>query len=186
MSKEDKETFWDSNLVIAIIIIVVIIIFIISLGSSDKSQSSTEDYESTEDKKRKAEDRHRKLVELIKKKKDLKLKLDKKFSRIYLTVRILIVIMITSYNLLLWKFRLINSIGDFVDYNEVVLLAFGIVLFLVSREFKGVNEMISYFKNSIENIVYGKYVSIKTDIEKNESELKATSTEIAKLNNNST
>lgn len=180
MTKKESDTSVNT-FIWAIIIIVIVIAFILTLGAFYKTESNDNKFESIEDKIKKAKEKHKRLEEHLKKKKELKIKLEKKFFRIYLTIRILIISIMVSYNFIFWKMNLVNSVGDFVDINEVVVLIFGLMIFLVSREFKGLDEMISYTKNLIENKVYGKYVTLDDRIICDETELKKIGSEIKEM-----
>ncbi len=172
-SEDDKLILW---ILVIILIILTYIIYTASLGQIDITPHK--DNEPLIDKKRLAEERHRKLLALIEQKKGLKLKLEKRFRYSYLAVRILFVLMYLGFNALLFFFFKITDLGTLLKWSEVLLIIIIIINFITFGTITNLKNVIAYFRNRIENWVYGKYVNIDEQIEKHLGETKTLQEEI--------
>jgi hypothetical protein len=171
--EEEKILIW---ILVIILIILTYIIYTASLGQIDITPHK--DNEPLIDKKRLAEERHRKLLGLIEQKQELKLKLEKRFRYSYLAVRILFVLMYLGFNALLFFFLEITDLGTLLKWSEVLLIIIIIINFITFGTITNLKNVIAYFRNRIENWVYGKYVNIDEQIEKHLGETKILQEEI--------
>jgi hypothetical protein len=181
-SKIIKTLFY---IVIAIVILVAIVILFSSGGKvdllSDSNKKNDRDEKSLEERKEIFKHRHKKLQALIERKKELNIKLKKKFRIIYFCVRLLLLFIWFVFNLILWEFHIANSLGDFLNFNEAVLLLLFALNFLFFRNLIGLKEIIDYVKNYIENAVYKKYIQIEIQIENHSTEAVYLENEMKKI-----
>lgn len=163
-----KKSDW---IILVFILIIALAIYLATLGRVDVFGENQEE-ESFEEKRKKALHRHRKLKDLISKKEELKMKLDKKFKIYYFLTRVGMVLIWLGFNAILyWVFN-IKDFGSLLNYNEVVLLGTACVLFLRFGNLTNIQNIITYFKTKIENKVYKKYVSLPEKIEGHKQEIK--------------
>ena len=159
-------------LLIIIAIIVVIIVYVVSLGTVNSG------FKEFKDNKEQAKIRHKKLVELIQKKEALKIKLDKKFKRIYFSVRVgLVLIWFTSLSIF-YFLGFIKNIGDGLNYSEASILILIVFNFLTFGTLTNLENYLSLVKTKTENWIYGKYIDIDVEIESDKSEEKAFAKEL--------
>jgi len=164
-SKTDH--FWA---IIILLLIVALIVYAVSFGKVDLITEKPGDKDSLSEKRRLAEIRHKKLQSLIKAKKNLKIKLDKRFKTIYLLVRIAFLCIYVGLNIALYFVLGMSDISVLFNWNQMVLTAFGVLnLILIGTEIK-LTAAIGYFKTLIENRVYAKYVNINQQINNHQSE----------------
>ncbi|NOU38414.1 MAG: hypothetical protein HOO89_06855 [Ferruginibacter sp.] len=157
--EDDQFLIW---VLVILLVILTYLIYTASLGQIDITPHK--DNEPFIDKKRLAEERHKKLLALIEQKKELKEKLAKHFKTSYLFVRILFVAMYLGFNALLFFVFNIKDLGTILNWNEVLLLILITINFITFGTITDLKNVIGYFRNRIENWVYGKYVNIEEQI----------------------
>ncbi|MBL1280375.1 MAG: hypothetical protein COA33_008895 [Fluviicola sp.] len=164
MSKRNSNSFW-----VIVVVILLFLLYLASLGtiSSDQIKKTPNAFK---DDQEKAKRKHKRLVDLIEKQKALKTKLAKKFKRIYLGVRIGLVLIWGGVMTLLILLKLINNLGDFLNYSELSVLLILTFNFITFGSLKNFKDYIVLLKTKTENWVYGKYVDINLRIETNEIE----------------
>ena len=148
MSKSSKTKWEDSNIVIAIIVIAIIIIYIISIGKINFT--SKIDNEKQIDKTRKE------LKELRK----IKSKKQKRYKLVYFLIRLGFVILWAIITFILYKTKLIQNLGEFLNYTQVIVLSFLIINFLTFGNITNVKAFLGIIKNSLKRRIYGKYINI--------------------------
>lgn len=153
---------------IILLLVLLIIIHVMSLGQVDPRVTNLPDElaESREN----AKHRHRKLIALIKRQKKLKNKLDRKFKRIYLGVRILLVALWAGLLTTLYFFGEIKGLGDLLTYSQFSILLLVTIHFITFGSIKNINLFIGSLKERTENWVYGKYVDLDDRIDTNKKE----------------
>ncbi|MEY3500061.1 MAG: hypothetical protein RL308_1730 [Bacteroidota bacterium] len=159
MSKRESNNFW-----IIVLIIVLFVLYLASLGtiSSDQIRKTPKAFR---DEQEEAKKKHKRLVELIEKQKVLKKKLAIKFKRIYVGVRIGLVLIWGGIMATLVGLGLIENLGDFLNYTEVSVLVILTFNFLTFGSLKNFRDYVVMLKTRTENWVYGKYVDIDLRIE---------------------
>ncbi|MFT7035951.1 MAG: hypothetical protein ACJA2S_004476 [Cyclobacteriaceae bacterium] len=156
--------------VIVVILFFALIIYITSLGKVDIGAKGAFPDEFKENKE-KAQNRHKKLVELIARQTEVKTKLERRFRNIYLWVRVLFVAAWASLMLLGFHMGYINNLEDTLNYSEATLLiAFGFN-FLCFGSLTNLERTLQHVKTRIENWIYGKYITIQVNIDRNQLEL---------------
>lgn len=163
-----KKSDW---IILVFILIIALAIYLATLGRVDVFGENKEE-ESFEEKRKKALHRHRKLKDLISKKEDLKLKLDKKFKIYYFIARVGMVLIWLGFNAILYLVFNIKDFGSLVNYNEVVIIGTACIIFLRFGNLTNIQNIITYFKTKIENKVYKKYVCLPEKIEEHKQEIK--------------
>jgi hypothetical protein len=159
-----------ATFLIVLLVIVVIIIFVVSLGSVNPSDIGKIP-QAFKDSKEEAKRRHQKLVELIKKQEALKIKLNKKFKRIYFFVRVGLVILWLTALYICYFLGLIKTLGDALNYSEASILILIVFNFLTFGTLTNLENYLHLVKTKTENWIYGKYLTIENKIETNKSEL---------------
>lgn len=159
MSKKSTNSFW-----VIVVIIAIVFLFVFSFGSisSDNINIPKELKDSREE----AEKKHKLIEEKLAEKIELKKKLERKSKRIYLGVRIGLVLVWALIMATLFWYNLINSLEDFLNYSEVSVLIILTINFLNFGNFKNLKDNIQMLKTRIENWVYGKHVNIEDEIKK--------------------
>lgn len=159
MKRKESNNFW-----VIVLIIVLIVLYLVSLGtiSSDQLRKTPKAFR---DEQEEAKRKHKKLVELIEKQKDLKKRLARKFKRIYAGVRIGLVLIWGGIMSTFVAFGLIKNLSDFLNYSEVSVLVILTFNFLTFGSLKNFRDYIVILKTRTENWVYGKYIDIDLRIE---------------------
>lgn len=175
MSKEENSFgFWE-----ILIIVVIIIIFIVSFGQMDIAleKESTDKEEKERDNLTRLQARHKKLKELIKKKEELYLKLNKKFKRIYFGVRFVLASLYVGYNASLYFVFKITTLADLLNWNQFALIVIALFSFIAFGTLANVQDFINNIKMRLESRTYDKYVDITEQLEVHKNEaLKLTAT----------
>lgn len=166
-----------SNIWIVLVIILIIVIFILSFGkiSSDEIKIIPNEFK---DSKEEAKRKHERLLGIIEKKEDLKLRLDKKFKQVYFFVRIGLV---TLWLLLLLPFYIngfIKNLNDLLSFSEACILIIIIVNFITFGTITNLKNYLRVIKNKTENWVYGKYINIDKAIIADKNNLAALTQEM--------
>ncbi|KYG72822.1 hypothetical protein [Roseivirga echinicomitans] len=155
---------------IVVILFFALIVYITTLGKVDIGAKGGFPEEFKENKE-KAQSRHKKLVDLIAKKIEVKTKLERRFRSIYLWVRVLFVAAWAGLMLLGFHMGYINNLEDTLNYSEATLLiAFGFN-FLCFGSLTNLERTLQHVKTRLENWIYGKYITIQDDIDRNQLEL---------------
>jgi hypothetical protein len=170
MSKEENSFgFWE-----ILIIVVIIIIFIVSFGQMDialdKESTDKEEKEKERDNLTRLQARHKKLKELIKKKEELYLKLNKKFKRIYFGVRFVLASLYVGYNASLYFVFKITNLADLLNWNQFALIVIALFSFIAFGTLANVQDFINNIKMRLESRTYDKYVDITEQLEVHKNE----------------
>jgi hypothetical protein len=168
MSKEENSFgFWE-----ILIIVLIIIIFIVSFGQMDIAleKESTNKEEKEKDNLTKLQARHKKLKELIKKKEELYLKLNKKFKRIYFGVRFVLASLYVGYNASLYFVFKITNLADLLNWNQFALIVIALFSFIAFGTLANVQDFINNIKMRLESRTYDKYVDITEQLEVHKNE----------------
>lgn len=156
-------------ILIIVILVIAIIVYAVSFGQIDYISDDKDD--SIKEKQRLEGLRYLKLRALIEKKTGLKKKLDRRFRFIFLSVRILFVLIYIGLNALLCHFWNINDLGSVMNWNQAVWIS----LIALNGIFIGseltLKNVVNYFKTVIKNQVYSKYVNIDQQIETHQNEV---------------
>lgn len=164
MSKKGSNSFW-----VVIVVIILFLLYVVSLGNAS-GKKITLVPDSFRDEKEEAKRKHKRLVDLIAKQEKLKAKLDKKFRRIYFGLRFGLTLIIGTIIFTLHLFRLIDDLGDFLNYVELtvlIILAFNFVTF---GTVANLNDFVRMLKMRTENWVYGKYIDLDEKLNSNHEE----------------
>lgn len=167
--KNDDFEVW----VVVIIVIIFIVAYVLSLGKI-KIPQKTIVPEEFKDTQAQAKQRYERLKNLIDKKIELKGRLNKWFKRIYFGVRLFFLTVWGLYLYILYKFNLIQNLGDALNYSEVAILAGVAINFLTFGSLSNLNNFIDLIKIRLKNWLWGKYMRIEESIEVNVAELKET------------
>jgi len=149
-----------------LLFVLAYIIYAISLGQVDITPDSPIG-ESLEEKKKKAEEEHQRLVREIAAQEELKFKLQRRFRRIYLAARLVFAGLLAGYNLFLYFYCKVRELGDLLSWNELLLIAFIAFNFVCYGSLSNFNSLIRYFKNKIENWVYRNHTDLDDKIKQN-------------------
>ena len=167
------------TILIVIIVIIILLLFVASLGTIDPGSISKipDEYKDT---KEEAKRRHKKLGELIEKQTALKIKLDKKFKRIYFFVRLGLVLLWFGILSIFYFFDQIKNVGDVLNFSQASILILLVLNFLTFGTITNLKNFIDIIKTETENWIYGKYITIEQRIEINKKELSVLEEEIKK------
>ncbi len=157
---------WAIVLIAIVIIVLAYLLYTISLGQIDVTPNSPKG-ESLPEKKEKAEAEHNRLMQKIAEQEELKKKLDKRFRRIYLFARIFFALLLAGYNIVLYLVFNIHTLGDLLNWNELLIIAFIAINFICYGTLANFNSLIRYFKNRTENWVYRKHIDLPEKIKQN-------------------
>ena len=162
MSKEES----NNSLLIVIIIVIVIIIYIGSFGQVDITlEKGSKENDKAKNNLSKLQARHKKLKELIQKKEQLNIKLNKKFKRIYFGVRFVLAALYVGYNALLYFVFKITNLGDLLNWNEFAVIVIALFSFIAFGTFANVKDFIYNIKMKLEVKTYNKYIDINEQLE---------------------
>lgn len=169
MSKANNNI--SEKAIIVILIIILIIVFVISLGKLDvgKTQFVPDEFQ---DNKEDAKRKHKRLSELLAKQEQLKIKLTKTFKRMYFAVRLLFVLLWGGVLFALYKFNLIEDLGDVLNYSEAGILICLILNFLTFGTISNLHNFVNLIRTKLENWIWGEYIHLDNKIENHKSELK--------------
>lgn len=169
--EEIQEEDWWGWIVIGLFIVFAIVIYVGSLGTVDLVK--------TEEKKQSKSSlslahRHRKLKELIEKKEVLHKKLKRRFRRLYFIVRFMLGSIYISFNVFMYYQMGVTDLGTLLNYNELAILLIAVFSFIAFGSLNCVHDFINSIKQRNEVWVYGKYISIESDIENHKLQEKET------------
>lgn len=166
---KDKNRSWWFLIVIGVII--VILVYLFSFGYfnlSDESESDNKSIEEDIDPLVKLKTRHKKYVELAQKRRELREKLNKKFKRIYLAVRLGLCFLYIGLNLTLYFSFGVQNLGDILNWNELALLILAFISFATFGTLANLKEFIDGIKIKLENRIFGKHLNIDDKLHEDE------------------
>ena len=170
MTKKDNNIPTWAIILIVIIVIIIVVVFVISLGTVNAGNVAKIPKE-FKDTKEEAKRQHDRLKGLVEKQVNLRTKLEKRFRRIYFSIRVGFVIIWFALLTGLFFLGLIKNLGDALNYSEALILLLITFNFLTFGTITKLETFIELLKLRVENWVYGKYVNINEKIELNKSEL---------------
>jgi ABC-type multidrug transport system fused ATPase/permease subunit len=132
------------------------------------------------DDKAEAKRKHKRLSELLAKQVQLNIKLTETFKRMYFSVRILFVLIWAGVLFTLYKFGLIDDLGDILNYSEAGILICFVLNFLTFGTISNLHNFVSLIRTKLENWIWGKYIHLDKKIENYKSELKELETKFIK------
>jgi hypothetical protein len=156
-----------SWIVVGIIFIVIFLIYICSLGNWNLLDKSDDPLS---EKKKKAELRRKKIIELIERKKILKESLERKFKWTYFAVRLVLAVIYLASCFFSFHFFKGQSLDDFLNHVGAVSLVLVILHFIFYGSFSNFQMSIDLIKQLIENRIYQKYLNVSVKIEQHEKE----------------
>jgi len=168
MSDKKKIPYWLWVLIV-LFVIVFIAIFIITLGNVKVGNQSTPN--EFKDNKEQAQRRHGKLKLLIEKQEALKVKLEKRFKRIYFIIRLGFIVVWGAYIYICVLLGHVNNLEDALNYSEAVILVWIALNFLTFGNLSNLNAFIDLIKMRLQNWVWGKYVKLESIIDINKREI---------------
>lgn len=175
----NKDKSYNSFLIV-LVIVIVIIIYVASLGQVEVTlEKSTKENDEENNSLNKLQLRHKKLKELIQKKEQLNIKLNKKFNRIYFGVRFVLASLFTGYNLILYFVFKITKLGDLLNWNQLVLIIMALFSFIAFGTLTNVKEFVQNIKMRLELRTYNKYRDITEQLENHKEEVTKITTSIA-------
>jgi hypothetical protein len=139
------------------------------LGKVDLTPDSPEG-ETLSEKKTQAEAEHRRLRRQIADDDELKKELEKKFRKSYLLARIFFAGLIAACNVGFYFVCKAKDLGDFLNWNELLLIGFAAYNFICYGSLANFNSLVRYFKNRVENKVYRNYTGLEAKIKQNKVE----------------
>jgi hypothetical protein len=151
-------------------LIVAIVVYIASLGRLNVTSHDGAKRKELNDDKEKTRARHRKLLSLIQQKRNLADKLRRRFKLAYFFVRIGLVGIFVVYDVALYRFFKIKTLGEILNWNEAALIVVALSSFVTFGSFANVRGFVDGCKIRLENIVYGKYVDIEDQIDEHKQE----------------
>lgn len=155
---------------VVVIVLIIIIVFVVSLGSINPG-NTVKFPDAFKESKEEAKRKHKRLKEHIDKQVALKIKLDKRFKRTYLFIRITLVLLWFGILGVLYFINLISNLSDALTYSEVLIILVLIANFITFGSITNMNEFIDSLKTKTENWIYGKYIILDNTIESNKAEL---------------
>lgn len=164
MNKKDNTIPTWAIALIIVVVIVIIIIYVVSLGNVNAGKI-TRVPEEFKDSKEETKRKHDRLKAHIEKQEGLKIKLDKKFIRIYFSIRLVFVLLWFALIIVLWSVGLVNNIGDALNYSEALILLLITLNFLTFGTITKLESFIDLIKTRTENWVFGKYLNLEDKIE---------------------
>ncbi len=169
--KEEKRNYKPYILIAIIVIIAILIIYIVTLGQIDlTAEKKHKEKVDTKNQLIKLELRHEKLKALIQKKEDLNIKLNKRFKIIYLGVRLGLVLLTVTYNILLYFVFDVTELGNILKWNGLIVLIVSVFSFLAFGTTVNVKEFTQKLKLWLEAKIYSKYVNLNEQIEAHKEE----------------
>ena len=164
-----KKKIADYYLVIAIVIIVILVLYVISFGKiSTNNIGVPKEYK---DSKEEAKRKHKRIKGLLEKQIAHKNKLEKIAKRVFLGVRIGLVLLWIAIMSGFWYFNFITDLEDFLNYSEAGILLLVTINFLTFGTITDLKEYIDLLKTKTYNWVFGKYINIGEKIETNKNNL---------------
>ncbi|REH54731.1 hypothetical protein C7448_102255 [Tenacibaculum gallaicum] len=161
----------NNSFLLALVIVVVIIIYVASLGQVDVTlEKSNKQSDEEKNSLSKLQARHKKLKELIQRKEELNIKLNKKFKRIYFGVRFVLASLFVGYNLSLYFLFKITKLGDLLNWNQFALIIMALFSFIAFGTLANVKEFVQNIKMRLELRTYDKYKNITEQIENHKGE----------------
>lgn len=175
----NKNKSYNSFLIV-LAIVIVIIIYVASLGQVEVTlEKSTKENDEENNSLSKLQLRHKKLKELIQRKEQLNIKLNKKFNRIYFGVRFVLASLFIGYNLILYFVFKITKLGDLLNWNQLVLIIMALFSFIAFGTLTNVKEFVQNIKMRLELRTYDKYRDITEQLENHKEEVTKITTSIA-------
>lgn len=171
--KEDDVAIW----ILVLLLVLFIVIYIASLGTLNTGKVNIFPVE-FKDSKEEVKRKHKRLKELLDKQLALKARLEKRFKRTYFFVRLFFILIWAVVLFILFVFRVVNNIGDALNYSEACILVMVALYFLIFGSISSLENFIDLIKSRVENLVCGKYININEKIEINLSELEKLNKEI--------
>ncbi|CAM1372941.1 conserved membrane hypothetical protein [Tenacibaculum litopenaei] len=169
-----------NSFIIVLVIVIVIIIYVASLGQVEVTlEKSTKENDEENNSLSKLQLRHKKLKELIQRKEQLNIKLNKKFNRIYFGVRFVLASLFIGYNLILYFVFKITKLGDLLNWNQLVLIIMALFSFIAFGTLTNVKEFVQNIKMRLELRTYDKYRDITEQLENHKEEVTKITTSIA-------
>lgn len=159
-----------SNGEIVIIFIIILLIFLATLGSVGSQNIPNLPVE-FKDSKEEAKRKHKRLSDHIEKIIALRKKLEKRFRKIYLFIRLGLVLIWLLFLLAFYFAGCITSLNDVLTYSEASVLVIVVFNFLTFGTITNLNNYLDIIKTKTENWVYGKYIDLNKKIEFQKQEL---------------
>lgn len=167
------------SLIDIILIILILFVFVFTLGKVEipieKNEQNADD---DNDNLNKLKDRYRKLKALIKRKKLLHIKLNKRFKVIYFGVRVVLITLYLGFNAILFFVLDIKDLGEILNWNQVAVLIMIIFSFITFGTFSNVKEFVYSIKMQLEIRTFKKYLNIDEQVNTLENEASKLSIEI--------
>lgn len=156
-------------ILIAILIVIGLVIFIGTLGKVNIGESiAPNDFSES---KSKAQLRYERYQYVLHKRLGLKKKLDKVHKYIYLSVRLIFVLIWAGLLFLGFKLDYVNNLEDVLNYSEALLLLALVFNFLCFGSLTNMNQMLNGLRTIVKNRVYGRYINLDAVIQRSEIEL---------------
>jgi polyferredoxin len=171
--KEEDVAIW----ILVLLLVLFIVIYVVSLGTLNNGKVNMFPVE-FKDSKEEVKRKHKRLKELLDKQQALKSRLEKRFKRTYFFVRLFFILIWAAGLFILFVFRVVNNIGDALNYSEACILVMVVLYFLIFGSISSLENFIDLIKSRVENLVCGKYININEKIELNISELEKLNKEI--------
>lgn len=170
MGDSNKKNYWWIWIAVVIVVIILIVIYVITLGSADVGQKSILPKElkaSKED----ALKRHEALKKELDKQTALRDKLERKFKRAYRMVRVGLLAIWLGPLSCLYYFGIVRDIGDALNYSEGSFIIIAILNFITFGNLTNLDSFLAMTRNRVENLVWGKYITLPEDIKKTQQEI---------------
>jgi len=178
MSGKKKDSDW-LGVFIVLFIIILLILYVVSFGKLNIGNNLKAPNEFKDDKEQ-AQRRHNKLKALIEKKEALKIKLEKRFKRIYFLIRLGFVAVWAAYLYIFILLGHVNNLEDVLNYSEAAILGWVALNFLTFGNLSTLNGFIDLIKMRLENWIWGKHLNLDSKIELNKQEVVVLETTINK------
>jgi putative copper export protein len=175
--KKAKKRFpiW-AIILIALLIVIGLVVFIGTFGKVNIGKSmAPEDFRES---KSNALLRYERYQAVLNKRLDLKKKLDRIHKYIYLSVRVIFVLVWAGLIFFGYTINYINDLEDILNYSEALLLIILVFNFLCFGSLTNMNRMLDSLRTIVKNRVYRKYINLEEIIQRNESELAVLRTDI--------
>jgi hypothetical protein len=181
-SAKEKQILWIIVIILALAIFALL--FLISVGTVnlfEQPKSAEEQREEKEDRKKWLLHRKARLETVIHKKRGLQRSLDRYVTISRVIMRILILLLVVTYNFAVHYFGNANKFTEYVSWNTSAFAAISFLFFVVSNKQRNFWIVRDQLDTMLKIWIYGKFLNIDTDVAKGENELIAIELEIVEL-----
>lgn len=157
------------TIIVILFITILIIVFVLSLGKVNTIEVSPVKAFNAE--KEEAQRKFKQFQKILRSQKKLKKELDKKFKRIYFSVRIIVLILWALIISAFYYFGWATSILEIVGIASLPLWFVKMANYLASGTSLNLEDFIKITEMKTKNWIYGEYINLDQIIEERETQL---------------